>query len=214
MISLIDLNGNTVSVVTLPASPALESMDWTGATQVGIVTALFSGQVQTQTWPGADKWSGTATLPPLTQKEAAGWKAALLQCQGMSNAFQLGIPDHPTPFGTVQGTPVVDGSIAVVAGGITLPTMGWTPSQTSLLMPGDYLQVGYRLHEVLDEVISDSNGKAVINIFPSLREVPQNDEAIVTDNPLGLFRLAKNSVTWSSDFTHLVRLSFQVSEFR
>jgi hypothetical protein len=159
-------------------------------------------------------WSGTATLPPLTQAQANPWKAALLQLQGISNALQLGDPMGATPHGIVQGTPVFDGSIAVVAGGITLYTMGWTPSQLNLLLPGDYLQIGYRLHTVLDAVVSDSSGKAPINIWPSLREVPPNNEPIITTNPVGLFRLAANKVTWSSDFTKLTHLSFQVQEYR
>jgi hypothetical protein len=214
MISLISLNGNTVSVVSLPASPGLQSLDFNFTTAVAAVTSVFTGKVQTQQWPGADMWSGTCTLPPLTQIQADEWISALMQMQGMTNACQLGDPLKTSPRGIVHGTPVVDGSIAVVAGGITLPTMGWTPSQINLLLPGDYLQVGYRLHRVLDAVISDSSGKAAINIWPSLREVPTGGEPIITSNPVGLFRLATNKGTWSSDFTKLTRLSFQISEFR
>jgi hypothetical protein len=214
MISIINLNGNSVGVVTIPASPGFESAEFTYTPAVASVTSIFTGQVQTQQWAGADLWRGTATLPPMTQSQLDPWKAALMQMQGMVNALQLGVPLKSSPSGTVRGTPVVDGSIAVVAGAITLPTMGWTPSQTNLLLPGDYIQVGYRLYTVLDEVISDSNGKSVLNIGPSLREIPTAGESVVTQNPLGLFRLAKNSVTWSTDYTGLSRLSFQFQEFR
>jgi hypothetical protein len=214
MISLITLGGNTVSVVSLPASPGLQSVEFDFTTAVALVTSVFTGQVQTQRWPGADMWSGTATLPPLTQKQFDPWKAALMQLQGMSNAFQLGDPMKSSPSGIVQGTPVVDGSVPVIGGGITLYTKGWTPSQINLLLPGDYLQVGYRLHTVLDEVISDSSGKASINIWPSLREVPLDGEAIVTNNPVGLFRLATNKGSWSADYTKLSHLSFQFQEYR
>jgi hypothetical protein len=214
MLSLISLNGSTVSVVSIPLTPGLESIDWSGTTAAATVTSVFTGQTQVQQWPGADLWMGTATLPPMTQAQANPWKAALLQLQGMTNAFQLGDPMGITPKGHVQGTPVVDGSIAVVAGGITLPTMGWTPSQSNLLMPGDYLQVGFRLHMVLDQVISDSSGKAVINIWPSLREVPLGGEAVGTNSPVGLFRLANSKVSWSTDATLLTHLSFQIKEYR
>jgi hypothetical protein len=189
-------------------------MEWSATTPVATVLSVFTGQVQAQQWPGADAWSGTATLPPLTQAQANPWKAALMQMQGMANAFQLGDPMGATPKGTVHGSPVVDGSIAVVAGGQVLPTMGWTPSQLNLLLPGDYIQVGFRYYTVLDEVISDSNGKAEINIWPSLREVPIGGQGIVTNNPVGLFRLANNKITWSADYTKLTRLSFQIQEYR
>jgi hypothetical protein len=215
MISLISLAGNTVSVVSLPAtSGALASVEFNFMTAVASVTSIFTGQMQTQQWPGADQWSGTGTLPPLTQRQADAWLSALMQLQGMSNAFQLGDPLKATPSGKVQGTPVVDGSIPAGAGSQVLHTTGWTASQINLLLPGDYLQIGYRLHRVLDAVISDSAGKAAINVWPSLREVPQNGAAIITDNAVGLFRLTNNKNTWSADASKKTRLSFQFQEYR
>jgi hypothetical protein len=215
MISLISLDGNTVSVVSLPASAGkLESIDWNFTTAVSTVTSVFTGQVQAQIWPGADMWSGTATLPPLTQTQADAWISALMQMQGMTNAFQLGDPLKQAPRGSALGTPVADGSIAMVAGGQALYTENWDTLQTGLLLPGDYLQIGFRLHRVLDEVISDNNGKAAINIWPSLRETPVNGEPLVLDSPVGLFRLASNRGTWSSGVDSLTHLSFQFQEYR
>jgi hypothetical protein len=215
LISLISLNGDTVSVVSLPAgSGALQSVDWNFTTAVSTVTSVFTGQVQAQIWPGADMWSGTATLPPLTQKQADAWISALMQMQGMANAFQLGDPLKKSPRGSALGTPVADGSIAMAAGGKTLFTENWNTLQTGLLLPGDYLQIGFRLHRVLDEVISDNNGKAPINIWPSLREVPVNGEPLVLNSPVGIFRLANNKGTWSSGVDLLTHLSFAFTEYR
>lgn len=214
MISLISLNGNTVSVVSLPASPGFQSVEFDFTTSVASVRSIFTGQMQTQQWPGADLWTGTATLPPLTQAQFDPWKAALMQCQGMSNAIQLGDPMKATPRGNPQGTPVVSTSAAMVAGQITLPTQGWTPSTGNLLLPGDLIQIGYRLHVVLDEVISDANGDATLNAWPSLREIPVGGETVTTSNCVGLFRLAANSGTWSTDYTRLTSLSFKFQEFR
>jgi hypothetical protein len=215
MISLISLNGNTVSVVSLPASAgALQSVDWNFNTAVAVVTSVFTGQTQTQRWPGADALSGTATLPPLTQVQADAWISALMQMQGMSNAFQLGDPMKTSPRGSALGTPTADASIAMVSGGQTLFTKGWTASKINLLLPGDYLQIGYRLHRVLDAVISDSSGKAAISIWPSLREPPLDGEVLVLTNPVGLFRLATNKGAWSSSFDYTTHLSFAFTEFR
>jgi hypothetical protein len=140
LISLIELNGNTVSVVSLPATAgALQSVDWNFATAVATVTSVFTGQVQSQRWPGADALSGTATLPPLTQIQADAWISALMQMQGMSNAFQLGDPMKKTPRGSASGTPTADGSISMVAGGITLFTKGWTPSSIYTSTAGRFI---------------------------------------------------------------------------
>jgi hypothetical protein len=87
-------------------------------------------------------------------------------------------------------------------------------SKVGLLLPGDYLQVGYRLHRVLDIVNSDSSGNAVISVWPSLREVPAASAPIILNNPMGLFRLATNKRTWSTDATRLTRLSIPLMEYR
>jgi hypothetical protein len=215
LINTITLDGNAVSVVTLPHDiGSAASVEFSFSDAVAIVSSPFTGQTQAQQWPGADMWTGTVTLPPLTQNQADDWISFLMECRGMANAFQIGDPMKRMPRGAVSGVPVVDGSVTVVAGGQTLLTRGWTASRFRLLVPGDYLQVGFRLHRVLDVVNSDANGKAAISIWPSLREVPTDGEAIVLNNPVGLFRLAANKRTWSSDYTALTRLSFQVMEYR
>jgi hypothetical protein len=213
--SLITLLGNTVTVVQFPNhSGALASVDWSFATAVALSNSIFTGGAQAQIWPGADALSGTATYPPLTQKQADPVLAALMQCQGMLNAFQLGDPLKTSPRGVVQGSPVVDGSIPVVAGGQVLHTTGWSATKSGLLLAGDFIQVGFRLHRVLDSVNSDNNGKAPINIWPSLREIPVANTPIITSNAVGLFRLASNKGTFSSGVDGLTHISYQFMEYR
>lgn len=208
----ITLNGNSVSLVTLPSSPGLRSVEFDFTETVAVSKSIFTGQTQVQRWAGADWLSGTATLPPLSQDEADAWISALMQCQGMTNAFMLGDPLKSIPRGNPQGAPAVDTSQTMNAGTNTLYTYGWIASQTGLLLPGDYIQVGYRLHRVLDQVNSDGNGKATLNIWPSLRETPGG--SIVTQNAKGIFRLAANQNKWSADYTRLSNLSFQFIEYR
>jgi hypothetical protein len=215
LINTITLNGNAVSVVALPHDiGSASSFEASFSDTVATVSSPFTGQTQAQQWPGADMWTGTVTLPPLTQEQADDWISFLMECRGMANAFQLGDPMKLSPRGNVSGVAVVDGSVAVVAGGQTLFTRGWTASRFRLLLPGDYLQVGFRLHRVLDAVTSDASGKAAISIWPSLREVPTDGQSIVLNKPQGLWRLATNKRTWSSDYTGLTRLSFQIMEYR
>ena len=215
MITLISLAGNTVSLVNLPNhSGVLQSMDWTMFTGVATVLSTFTGQVQAQQWPGLDLWSVTCTLPPLRDSIAKQWSSTLMQMQGMLNACQLGDPQRTAPGGAVQGTPIVDPSIPMLAGGQVLYTAGWTPSKSGLLLQGDHIQIGYRLHQVLDTVNSDANGKAAISIWPSLREVPQASGPVITSNPVGLFRLKTNSLQLSKDVTGLTHMSFQFQEYR
>lgn len=214
MITPITLLGNTVSVVTLPTTPGFSSVEFSFTDSVAIVSSPFTGQTQAQEWPGADMWSGTVTLPVLTQAQADNWISFLMEMRGMANAVQIGDPMKASPRGVPSGTPVVDGSVSMVAGGKILATTGWTASTNNLLQPGDYIQAGFRYHRVLDVVNSDSSGKAQISIFPSLREVFPNGQPVITSNPVGLFRLGSNQRTWSTDYTGLTRLSFKILEFR
>jgi hypothetical protein len=93
-------------------------------------------------------------------------------------------------------------------------TRGWKPNAFGLLLAGDYLQHGYRLHRVLDRVNSDFAGNAVIPVWPSIREAPSDGDPIILNNPVGLFRLATNKRTWSVDYTFLTRMSFPIQEYR
>jgi hypothetical protein len=54
----------------------------------------------------------------------------------------------------------------------------------------------------------------VLTVWPSLREIPADGLPLVLRNPQGLWRLAANKRTWSSDYTRVSHLSFQIMEYR
>lgn len=216
-LSTITLAGNSVSLIAMPTSPGPRSIDFTIKDAVSTVASEFTGQVQAQQWPGAEMWAGTFALPGMTRAQASNWIAFLMQLRGMANAFQLGDPLNATPLGTPSGTPVVNNSLAAngnVAMSQTLTTSGWTASTSGLLLPGDYIQVGYRLYRVLDDVTSDGSGNNTVGIWPSLRETPTNGATIITSNTQGLFRLAMNERKFSFDVTLLTHMSFSFQEYR
>lgn len=214
-ITVITVGGLSVNLVALPAAPGLRSVEFKMHDSVAASPRSFTGQMQVQAWPGADMWSGTLTLPPLTAAQADVWEAALMQLRGIQNAFQIGNPLKAVPRGTVAGTPVVHnattGNLAMAQ---ALGTSGWTASAAGVLLAGDYMQVGYRLYRVLDDVTADSGGLATIPVWPSLREVPANGSAIVTASARALVRLADNDRSSSADYTKLTKLSFQFMEYR
>ena len=216
MLTPITLNGATVQTVALPTCASPRSVEFAFSDAVAIVSSPFTGQTQAQQWPGADSITGTVTMPPLTQTQADAWISFLMQLRGMAYAFQIGDPMKPTPAGTGSGTPQVDMTTTGwnVVGSQTLHTKGWHASSFGLLLPGDYLQIGYRLHRCLDRVNSDSSGKASFQIWPSLRDLPTDGEAINLNNPVGLFRLDSNQRQWSSDYTRLTQLTFKIREYR
>ena len=215
MIQQITVAGQSVNIVVLPTSPGFREVEWSTSDAVAVNRSPFTGVTQTYTWPGADERSGTMTLPKLTTTQAGPWEAALMQCRGMSLPFLMGDPLHQKPLGNLQGSiPLVDNTASNQAGMTTLATKGWTPNKFRLLLPGDLVQVGYRLHTNLDAVNSDANGKAVLNLWPSLREIPIDASALILNKPMGLFRRANNKQAWSSTLGRLTSLSFQIVEWR
>lgn len=201
-ISVITVGGQSVNLVAIPLYPGMREVEFTASDAVATYVSSFTGQVQTQQWQGADMWTGTMTLPVLQQPDADAWLSFLLQLRGMANAFQIGDPLKTMPAG-IGGAGTV--TAAAAAGSQTIQVSYGVGG----LLPGDYIQIGYRLHRVLD-----ATGSGPIGIWPSIREPLAGGETIITNNPLGLFRLATNKRTWSADVVRLTHLSFQIQEYR
>ncbi|MFC6644135.1 hypothetical protein ACFQBQ_00720 [Granulicella cerasi] len=202
-----------VSVLAFPTSPAPKQIELTMNNVVAAPTNPFTGSTQqVLAWPGGDFWSAQIAMPKLTPQQIPTWQGFLAECRGKLNTFLIGDPSYKHPQGTVKGVPVVNGAQSAMA--TTLSTKGWTPNSYRLLLPGDYLQVGYRLHRVIDVVNSDANGDATISLWPSLREAVTDGQAIILNNPRGLFRMSDNKQSITIDETRYGALTLTVVEAR
>ena len=215
--SSITVGAQTYNLITpansLKLTTAAASISFSMSDNVATVVNPFTQQTQTQTWAGGDLWMATVTLPPMNRATAAPWLAFLAALRGSQNVFQLGYGVGTSPLGTPLGTPVVSTAAAAMATSIS--TSGWTASSTGLLLSGDLIQIGYRLHMVVDDTVnSDPSGAATINIWPSVREAISVNASIITSNPVGLFRLADNKRTVNYSPAQLTTLSFHAIEVR
>jgi hypothetical protein len=213
----ITLGANVYTAVTMPVSPSAPATIAVGMEDsVAVVESPFvPSQSQLQQWPGADRWTMSIELPPMSRARALPWLAFLASLQGMLNVFQLGDPLGRKPSGVAQGAPVVAAGTGLNAvSAIALSTRGWVASKYGQLNPGDYLQVGYRLHQVTAQVNSDSSGNATIALWPSLRETPADGTAIHLVNAQGVFRLATNKRQWHASPRQLTQISFAAIEVR
>jgi hypothetical protein len=197
----------------MPTTPAWRQLDFTAHDTVGVTQSPFTIQSQTQYWAGGDYWLVNASLPSMSNANADAWVAFLLECRGRLNVFQLGDPSKKKPCGRPAGIPLVNGTNA--AASTVLNTRGWRISTNRLLMPRDYIQIGYRLYNVISAPVnSDSSGNATITLWPSLREQVTDGTPIVTVNCTGLFRLASNDREYTFRETKTVGLSFKCEEAR
>jgi len=203
---------NSASIIAFPTHPAPRQIELGMNDAVAISRSPFTGSTQVQAWAGSDFWDASIALPKMVGCDASVWAAFLAECRGMLNVFFLSDPAYKGAQGTASGTPLVNGAQSPMA--TSLNTKGWTPSSFRLLLPGDYLQVGNRLHRVLDVVNSDASGNASITIWPSLRDAVTDGQAINLNNPQGLFRLANNRRSLTADETLLSAVTLKAVEAR
>lgn len=169
--------------------------------------------------PGARvivNWTDTTfngTFPILTATTFLGGGGPTFQFTWIQNDPDVSAETPPSFTGTL--TSLASNN----AGSSLLVTTGWGSSRSGILLPGDFLQITAldvngisrkRLHQYVNPnpLNSDSNGNALIDIFPSLRETPADLTPIVLTNPQGEFRLADNrrEAPSQSDKTYSLQL--------
>lgn len=194
--------------ITLPVRPAPKRITFRPRSVVGISASPFTLQQQLYVHQG-QVWQADIMLPIMRRAIAEPWIAAFLSLNGMQGTFYLGDPLGIKPRGSVPGTPVVDGASQT---GQELNTRGWTVSQTGILLAGDWIQLGDRLHKNLTDADSDGSGEAVLDIWPRMRESPADGATIITSNCKGLFRLASNEMPYDENIGARYETSFSVIE--
>jgi hypothetical protein len=209
---------NGWTLIALPRPWYFQTMDWDIAVPTTANTSPFTGEVaQVVTWPGADNWKVTVTIPPLDDDEARAWTSFLWNCAGGSTAFLLGNPLRRRPKGDPKAAGgagiVVNGANAAMAG--TLNLRGFLPNAARVLLSGDLISVNFRLYQVRDTFVSaDANGDATVTIGPTIREALTDGVPVATHDATGLFRLSKSVSPFSIDANRQTSMSLQCVEAR
>lgn len=182
------LNGE--SIYAMPSDEvsgvrAPSTIEWEYGDKVAETASDFNYQSQVIDWMQS-MWLGVVSLPPLDRYSNDFWTAWMLSMRHGVGLFMLGDPKGKRPKGPALGMPLVSGAGQT---GYSVATSGWKASVTGILLPGDYLQIGYRLYKVRDSVSSDSSGNATIPIWPNLRDQPADQVKVVTRACKGVFRL-------------------------
>ncbi len=181
-----------------PAAVGIRSIEWAMESVRGISESPFTLHRQIFRHMG-ERWSCRVTLPTMPRDKAAEWQAFLLLLDGGYGTVLFGDVFRPTPLGQALGAPVVNGSGQT---GKTLQVRGFQPNKTNQLLPGDWLQLGYRLYRNLRAAHSDENGEAILDIWPRLRTSPFDGDQVILANTAGTFRIAQSSIQlYSEDIT-------------
>lgn len=198
--------------LAMPTNKGLATIRLTANDVVGVAQSPFSGAQQVYRYTG-QFWEAEISLPPMKRADAEYWISFLLKLNGPFGTFLLGDPNGGTARGVATGTPLVKGGSQT---GGELETDGWTPNTTGILKAGDYIQLGTtstaRLYKVLDDVNSDANGEATLQLWPDLRSAPLDNATIVVSNAKGNFRLSSSSQAWSIDEAQFYGMTFAARE--
>lgn len=188
---------NDWTIVTLPAFPAApKSIEWSLGDTVAASRSPFSLQQQIYNW-GASILRASLSYQPMNNAQARSWVAFLMSLQGIANIFQFGDPLNTAPQnpGAVAGSVTGSGQTGYVLN-----------TSSSGLTPGDWFQLGLRLH------MATSVAGGVLGIWPQIRESPVNGTNLVIQNTKGLFRLTKNERKYSVNDAKVYGITFEIEE--
>lgn len=200
--------------LNLPTSSCANSVTITLKHVVGGTQSPFTLEEQLFQWSG-EQWAVEFSLPQLTDGDTAEeWIAFALRLKGRAGTFLMGDPSHKTPRGVGGGSPLVDG---ITQAGVSVVNIKNAPvSTTGWLKRGDYVQFGSgstaRLHKLLADADTDSSGDTSIEITPLTRTSINDSSAVVINNPVGLFRMNENSVSWGRYPSGIYRFGFSAME--
>ena len=200
-----------LSIPAYPTAAGIERISFTHIHSVALLRSPWSFATQTQDNQG--KMFGVeVTIAPCKRAQAAPWIAFLASLKGPFGTFLLPVEKHAqAPMGVATGTPLVFGSRP--SGFESIQIDGWTAGVTNILQAGDYLQIGNRLYQVLQDANSNGSGFCEVEVFPSVRETLADNAAVITSNPKGLFRLDSSEVaTYETDKERLYNISFTAVE--
>ncbi len=197
----------TEFMLSIPRTPAPQTMTIKPASVVAVSESPFTYKQQVQEGRG-QRWAVEITLPPMVRGQAEPWFALFMRLNGRAGTFVMGDVDGAVPRGLASGSPVVAGA---GQSGNALQTSGWSAGVSGVLLAGDWVQLGNRLHKVMADVDSDANGGAVLPLWPRLRESPADAMPLILENTVGVWRLDAWP-EWPSDENNLYALTFNASE--
>ena len=191
--------------ITLPTSPAVQSVRLAPLTVVAATRSPFTLERQTQVHQG-QQWQLEIQWPTMTRAEAEPLLAAAVSLNGKEGSFLFGDPAGATPRGSAKdtpGTPLVKGASQT---GSSINFDGGPNGATVYLAAGDMVSLGTggstRLHKVLQDVNTTGGspaGEFTLELWPKVVVAPADNAALTVSGAQGVFILAGNANPWDID---------------
>ena len=196
-----------MSILTFPAvTPNAADFGLEANTQQ--TRSELNGVVQTLALPG-DRWTASMNFNNLQDPKARIMRAFLASLRGQAGRFYLSPPGYRRA-GVGTGTPLVKGASQV---GSSIATDGWTPSQSTVVCAGDYIQIGTELKMITADANSDAGGNATLSFTPPIRVSPADNASVITSKPCCIMCLTDGKQSrWQSQPTPILNLSIACEE--
>jgi len=223
--------------LSTPTTIGIESIEIRAMNSVATSQSPFTYKQQIVSH-GGQRWEASINIPTVRRDLAASWKAFLVGLKGQTGTFLLSDPDYSSPRGSISDVTLlnkpgfyvdfvgevysnsIDDTGLVVDGasqtGSTLNVISALPSETGIFLAGDYIQLGQgsaaKLYQILQDVDTDGDGKAELDIWPDLRASPSDGQAVIYDSPKGVFRLKDSMTSWNINNASAYGISFEAVE--
>ena len=173
-----------------PASIPIVSSEWRLNENKASTESLFTRARQVVSLSGgtADRWEGVLTTPPLTAAQVRTMMAFLVAV-GRFGQVTIGDPDYDGPS-SGEGDGAVDGA---GQSGTSLDCKSFSTS-TTILLAGEYFQVGTELKMLTADATTDGAGLVTLEFAPALRSSPGDSDPVILDGPVALVHLLENPV--------------------
>ena len=179
--------------LALPTATGIKSVTISPISIVGITRSIYTLEEQVQAHPG-QAWQADINLPIMNEVNAQIWIAFLLSLNGVQGTFLMSDPTGALPRGVASSnrnpSPLVDGT-GQLGNGLDIDNC--PVNITDYLKVGDYIQLDYGYHRLLEDVSTNAAGEASLSIWPNLRRSPANNESVRTINPVGIWRLVSSA---------------------
>lgn len=169
-----------------------KKFSWQPDSTVQVQRNEFTSGTKTYVWPGKIRRASVQLGAMTSIAQAREWQAFFLKLNGQEGTFLMQDPALARVSDALEAlagsyTAKVDGG---GQNGNLLQTKDWPVSMSDLLRKGDYIGINVRLHMLLEDVDSDTNGDAELSIWPHAdATMLDNTEIWVGSEAFGKFRL-------------------------
>jgi hypothetical protein len=173
----------------------------------------LGGDEQTSEIAYSHRWLAEIVLPPTpTFSERAFQEAWLTRLKNGANRTTFHHFQHPVPYGTLRGSPVV---ASLMAQGLTTISITATTGET--LKAGDMIGITTTASYAIQVVrvtadITASGGAMSFQFEPALRAPANGGAAIIWDRPSALFKLNDSTVMQTSSAKNAQQIALSFTE--